>query len=69
MTAGTGIPVSRYARATQLKKAIDRSPVNPSPPEAGVFAWTRPMADSAAHAERAISLLKCRQIGHWPNHV
>jgi hypothetical protein len=27
------------------------------------------MADSAAHAERAISLLKCRQVGHWPNNA
>ena len=38
MTAGTGIPVWRYPRATHLKKAIDRSPVNPSLPEAGDFA-------------------------------
>jgi hypothetical protein len=38
MTVGTGIPAARYTRATHLKKAIDRSPVNPSPLEAGVFA-------------------------------
>jgi hypothetical protein len=47
------------------EKAIDRSPVNPSPPVAGVFAfrlgrWPSPVYGSPAGGRAD------QDLGHWP---
>ena len=54
--------------AIHVKKAIDRSPFSPGPPEAGAFAsrlghWPSRMALKAARHRTSAAIL----LGHWPS--